>query len=63
MRAAVERGLRIPGDLSVVGFDDSDQSTVVTPQLTTVRQPLVEMGRMAASLLLRQLLLHSSEAL
>jgi LacI family transcriptional regulator len=63
MRAAVERGLRIPGDLSVVGFDDSDQSTVVTPQLTTVRQPLVEMGRMAASLLLRQLHHHSSEAL
>jgi LacI family transcriptional regulator len=63
MRAAVERGLRIPEDLSVVGFDDSDQSTVVTPQLTTVRQPLVEMGRMAASLLLRQLHQHSSEAL
>jgi LacI family transcriptional regulator len=63
MRAASELGLSVPGDLSVVGFDDSDQCTVVAPHLTTVRQPLVEMGRMAASLLLRQLHNHSSEAL
>jgi LacI family transcriptional regulator len=63
MRAAAELGLSVPGDLSVVGFDDSDQCTVVAPHLTTVRQPLVEMGRMAASLLLRQLHNHSSEAL
>jgi LacI family transcriptional regulator len=63
MRAASELGLTVPGDLSVVGFDDSDQSTVVAPQLTTVRQPLAELGRMAASLLLRQLHQHSSEPL
>ena len=40
-------------DLSVVGFDDSGLAEVVTPGLTTVRQPLEEMGRMAVSLLSR----------
>jgi LacI family transcriptional regulator len=55
LRAARTRGLRVPEDLSVVGFDDSGQATTVTPALTTVRQPLAEMGRMAVSLLLRLL--------
>jgi LacI family transcriptional regulator len=53
MDAATERGLRVPGDLSVVGFDDLELSQVVTPRLTTVRQPLGEMARMGAELLLR----------
>jgi LacI family transcriptional regulator len=53
MRAARARGLRIPDDLSVVGFDDLEQAAIVTPALTTVRQPLAEMGRMAISLLTR----------
>jgi LacI family transcriptional regulator len=53
MDAATERGLRIPGDLSIVGFDDLELSRVVTPRLTTVRQPLEEMARMGAELLLR----------
>ena len=39
----------------MVGFDDSEQAAIVTPALTTVRQPLAEMGRMAISLLLRLL--------
>jgi LacI family transcriptional regulator len=51
--AAAERGLRVPGDLSVVGFDDLELSRVVTPRLTTVRQPLEEMARMGTELLLR----------
>src|SRR5581483_3851988 len=55
LRAAKARGLHVPDDLSVVGFDDSEQSGLVTPALTTVRQPLAEMGRMAVSLLLRLL--------
>ena len=55
LRAARERGLRVPEDLSVVGFDDSEQAEIVSPPLTTVRQPLAEMGRMAVSLLLRLL--------
>ena len=55
LRTARARGLRVPEDLSVVGFDDSEQAAIVTPALTTVRQPLAEMGRMAVSLLLRLL--------
>jgi LacI family transcriptional regulator len=53
LRAARERGLRVPDDLSVVGFDDVDNAAMVTPALTTVHQPLEEMGRMAVSLLMR----------
>src|SRR5256885_597170 len=55
LRAARERGVSVPAELSVVGFDDSELAAIVTPALTTVRQPLAEMGRMAVSLLMRQL--------
>jgi LacI family transcriptional regulator len=63
LRAAQARGLRVPEDLSLVGFDDSEQASTVTPALTTIRQPLAEMGRMAVSLLLRQLENQRVEAL
>jgi LacI family transcriptional regulator len=46
-------GLRVPEDLSIVGFDDLEEAQIVDPQLTTVRQPLAELGRMGASLLMR----------
>ncbi|HVU77052.1 MAG TPA: LacI family DNA-binding transcriptional regulator [Gaiellaceae bacterium] len=46
-------GLSVPEDLSVVGFDDTVQATIVTPTLTTVRQPLAELGRLGVSLLMR----------
>ena len=49
--AARQRGLRIPQELSVVGFDDLPISRWVSPPLTTVRQPLAEMGRAAALML------------
>ncbi|HSP71025.1 MAG TPA: LacI family DNA-binding transcriptional regulator [Gaiellaceae bacterium] len=55
MRAARARGLRVPDDLSVVGFDDSEHAAIAVPALTTIRQPLAELGRMAVSLLLRLL--------
>ena len=55
LRAARERGLRVPDDLSVVGFDDAEIAPMVTPPLTTVRQPLAELGRTAVSLLVRLL--------
>lgn len=63
MRAAHERGLRVPEDLSVTGFDDLDLSHATQPGLTTVRQPLQEMGRLAVSLLMRILARHQVEAL
>jgi|SRR5581483_7720129 len=53
MRAAFERGLRIPGDLSIAGFDDTGLAESVFPPLTTVRQPVAELGRTAVSLLNR----------
>jgi LacI family transcriptional regulator len=53
LQAARERGVGVPDDLSVVGFDDVEAAEIVTPMLTTVRQPLAEMGRMAVSLLER----------
>ena len=46
-QAARDRGLHIPDDLSVVGFDDVELCQWVSPQLTTVRQPLAEMAREA----------------
>jgi len=49
--AARQRGLRIPEDLSVVGFDDLPVGRWVSPPLTTVRQPLTEMGQAAAEML------------
>ena len=52
MEAVRDRGLKIPNDISVVGFDDIPQAAVVHPPLTTVRQPLEEMGRMAVRSLL-----------
>jgi LacI family transcriptional regulator len=52
MEAARERGLRLPDDLSIIGFDDIPQARQVHPQLTTVCQPLEEMGQRAALLLL-----------
>lgn len=51
--AARDRGLRVPEDLSVVGFDDVDLCRWVSPQLTTVRQPLASMASEATRLLLK----------
>lgn len=48
-----EAGLHVPRDVSVVGFDDIPAAATIHPALTTVRQPLVEMGRTAAITLLR----------
>jgi LacI family transcriptional regulator len=53
IRAARARGITIPDELSIVGFDDSAYATVVHPALTTVRQPLAEIGTTAVDLLVR----------
>ncbi len=63
MTAARERGLRVPDDLSLAGFDDIDLAQATQPMLTTVRQPLQEMGRMAVTLLVRLLERHQLQAL
>lgn len=55
MRAFQEAGLRVPEDVSVVGFDDIVSATFCLPNLTTVRQPLNKMGRIAAETLLARI--------
>jgi LacI family transcriptional regulator len=52
IRAAQALGKRVPEDLSVVGFDDLPFATDVTPAMTTIRQPLREIGAAAVSCLL-----------
>jgi DNA-binding LacI/PurR family transcriptional regulator len=52
IRRIREAGLRVPEDVSVVGFDDMDVASLVTPGLTTVRKDMVEVGRRAAGILL-----------
>jgi len=51
MDAVREKGLRIPEDISIMGFDDIPQASLVRPSLTTIRQPLEQMGRIAAQVL------------
>ena len=55
MHACSELGLSIPGDISVVGFDDIPEAAHFWPPLTTVRQNFAELGRRAISLLLAEL--------
>ncbi len=52
MHAAMERGLQVPRDLSIIGFDDTPVATHIWPPLTTVRWPIVSMARSAALKLL-----------
>jgi LacI family transcriptional regulator len=52
IRALAKGGLRVPEHCSVIGFDDIAASSLYTPSLTTVRQPMEVMGTMAVSLIL-----------
>jgi LacI family transcriptional regulator len=52
---AHRRGLDVPRDLTVCGFDDTALATTIWPELTTIRQPIVEMSRTALELLLREI--------
>ena len=54
MSVANRLGLSVPKDLSIAGFDDTPSARVVWPQLTTVRQPIAEMGAAAAELLIER---------
>jgi DNA-binding LacI/PurR family transcriptional regulator len=55
LMAVEQRGMNVPRDLSVVGFDDVQWMSMIEPPLTTVRQPVAEMARSAAELTLRRL--------
>jgi LacI family transcriptional regulator len=63
LRVARAYGLRIPEDLSIVGFDDTVEAEIAYPPLTTVRQPLKELGSMAVGLLFRLMAEQWSEPL
>lgn len=55
VRAFRDAGLRVPDDISVIGFDDIQAAAYLTPRLTTVRQPLRQMGELAAKHLLQRI--------
>jgi LacI family transcriptional regulator len=55
VRGLRDLGLRVPEDISVIGFDDIKAAAFLTPGLTTIRQPLAEMGRCAAQCIVNRL--------
>jgi LacI family transcriptional regulator len=55
IRAIRDTGREVPGDISVVGFDDTTSAAFSTPSLTTVHQPLFEMGQKGAQILLERI--------
>lgn len=55
LRAARRRGIHVPDDLEVIGFDDIPLAAIAQPSLSTVHQPIVEKGRLATELLIREL--------
>jgi LacI family transcriptional regulator len=55
IRALHDGGLRVPADVSVVGFDDIQSASYHVPSLTTIRQPLQAMGALAATTLLKKM--------
>ncbi|NRF94514.1 LacI family DNA-binding transcriptional regulator [Paenibacillus frigoriresistens] len=55
IRAAREQGMQLPADLSVVGFDNTILATLIDPPLTTIGQPIQEIGRRAVDLLVQEI--------
>lgn len=53
LRALQERGIRVPEEMSIIGFDDLEAASLTTPPLTTIRQPMFDIGIRAAEMLLR----------
>ena len=60
IRAFRDAGFKVPKDISVIGFDDIDQAAFNVPRLTTIRQPLIRMGELAATTLIKRIE-HSEE--
>src|SRR5258708_18709372 len=55
IRALQDSGMQVPADVSVIGFDDINAAAFNNPRLTTIRQPLVNIGRMAAQCVLNRI--------
>jgi LacI family transcriptional regulator len=54
MAIAHRKGLDVPGDIAIAGFDDTPLATMIWPELTTVRRPIADMAREAVRLLIEQ---------
>jgi LacI family transcriptional regulator len=54
MAIAHRKGLDVPGDLAIAGFDDTPLATMIWPELTTIRRPIADMAREAVRLLIEQ---------
>ena len=52
---ASERGMRVPDDILIMGFDDGDVSKMATPSISTIRQPVGKLGMLAAEMLIRRM--------
>lgn len=59
IRALADANVRVPADVSIIGFDDIEAAAFTIPRLTTVRQPLCQMGRIAAECVLQRI--HRTE--
>ena len=55
IKAATKKGIRIPEDLCVVGFDDITVAKYIQPSLTTIRQPIEEMAKKAIEMIVKQI--------
>jgi LacI family transcriptional regulator len=55
MNCVIDHGLSVPGDISIIGFDDSEIASSIRPALTTIHQPINEIGIMSVELLLKQI--------
>lgn len=56
IKAALDKGLRVPEDLAIVGFDDIDMASICEPELTTIAQPKHGIGEQAMELLIKQMM-------
>lgn len=61
MRALIEKGIKIPEDVSIVGYDDISMASMYMPSLTTIRQPKYMMGQIVVKLLMKKIAEDSSE--
>ena len=55
LNCIIDHGLKVPDDFSIIGFDDSSLATSVRPRLTTVHQPISEIGKLSVDILLKQI--------